>query len=423
MNFTWFASAFDTDDWLYRVLTIVQMGGVLVLAAGVHDAMVSFDYAVVTWGYVIMRLAMVAQWLRAAASDPSQLAHAWLITGPPGSGRSTLAHAFAAALIAEPGDENAMRQVMARTHPDLAALRTEGVIISIKDARSLVERSYFSPSLGRYRVMVMEDADRMVERTSNVLLKALEEPPEQTVWILCAPSDADLLPTIRSRVRILRLREPDVADVARLIVQRTGVDEAIAEQSARLAQRHIGMAQRLATDAASRERRDRTLRGVLRVRGVGDAVEVAASIVQSATDDAKALTATRDEGEREALLRTLGVAPGGAVPPAVRSQVSALEDEQKRRATRSLRDGIDRVLTDLESLYRDTLMRQFGRDTDLINRELTSEIDAMAAAWTPQHTLTVLDAIALTRTNLQGNAAPALALESMLITVATGRPQ
>ncbi len=359
--------------------------------------------------------------LQAAASDPSQLAHAWLITGPPGSGRSTLAYAFAAALIAEPGDEAAMRQVLAGTHPDLTALRTEGVIISIKDARALVERSYFSPSLGRYRVMVMEDADRMVERTSNVLLKALEEPPEQTVWILCAPSDADLLPTIRSRVRILRLREPDVADVARLIVQRTGVSEAVAEQSARLAQRHIGMAQRLATDAASRERREQTLRGVLGVRGVGDAVEVAARIVQLATEDAKALTAARDEAEREALLRTLGVTPGGAVPPAVRGQLSALEDDQKRRATRSLRDGIDRVLTDLESLYRDTLMRQFGQDAAPINVELAAEIDALAAAWSPQRTLAVIDAIAHTRTNLQDNAAPALALESMLITVATGR--
>ncbi len=374
------------------------------------------------WGEVWGQDDAVRQ-LQAAASDPAQLAHAWLITGPPGSGRSTLAYAFAAALIAEPGDEAAMRQVVARTHPDLTALRTEGVIISIKDARALVERSYFSPSLGRYRVMVMEDADRMVERTSNVLLKALEEPPEQTVWILCAPSDADLLPTIRSRVRILRLREPDVADVARLIVQRTGVSESVAEQSARLAQRHIGMAQRLATDAASRERRDQTLRGVLSVRGVGDAVEVAARIVALATEDAKALTAERDETERETLLRTLGVTPGGPVPPAVRGQLSALEDEQKRRATRSLRDGIDRVLTDLESLYRDTLMRQFGRETDLINRELTAEIEGLAAAWAPQRTLAVLDAIALTRTNLQGNAAPALALESMLITVATGRPQ
>lgn len=203
--------------------------------------------------------------LAAAASDPQSLTHAWLITGPPGSGRSTLAYAFAAALIAEPGDEQAMRQVLAGTHPDLTALRTEGVIISIRDARSLVERSSFSPSLGRYRVIVMEDADRMVERTSNVLLKSLEEPPERTVWILCAPSDADLLPTIRSRVRTLRLREPDVDDVGRLIAARTGADPAVAEQSARHAQRHIGMAQRLATDAAARARRDAMLLSLIHI--------------------------------------------------------------------------------------------------------------------------------------------------------------
>ncbi|MFH8249300.1 DNA polymerase III subunit delta' [Microbacterium sp. B2969] len=359
--------------------------------------------------------------LRAAASDPASLTHAWLITGPPGSGRSTLAHAFAAALIAEPGDEQAMRQVLAGTHPDLTALRTEGVIISIKDARSLVERSYFAPSLGRYRVIVMEDADRMAERTSNVLLKALEEPPERTVWVLCAPSEADLLPTIRSRVRTLRLRDPEIADVARLIVQRTGVDPAIAEQSARHAQRHIGMAQRLATDSAARARRDETLRAVLRVRGVGDAVEVAGTIVQVATDDAKALTAERDEAERSTLLRTLGIAEGAAVPPAVRAQLSALEDDQKRRATRSLRDGIDRVLTDLQSMFRDIVVLQFGRGGDLINVELEPELRAVAQAWTPQRTLTVLDRIAETRRNLEQNVAPALALESMLVTVASGR--
>ena len=360
--------------------------------------------------------------LRHAVADPEALSHAWLITGPPGSGRSTLAYAFAAALVAEgPDDERTMRQVLAGTHPDVTALRTDKVIITIAEARALVERSYFAPSAGRYRVIVVEDADRMVERTSNVLLKALEEPPERTVWVLCAPSEADLLPTIRSRVRPLRLREPDVDDVARLISARTGIDPAIAEQAARHAQRHIGMAQRLATDEDARRRRDESLRAVLAARGVSDAVEVAGRIIQTATDDAKALTAERDAAERAALLRTVGVAEGQAVPQAVRAQVSALEDDQRKRATRSLRDGIDRVLTDLQSMFRDVMMLQHGRGDDLINRELSTELAGLAAAWPTERTLVVLDAIADTRESLERNVAPLLALESLLVTVTSGR--
>ncbi len=361
-----------------------------------------------------------AETLQAAVDNPAELAHAWLITGPPGSGRSNIAVSFAASLVAG-GDVDTARQVLAGLHPDVSVLKTEGVIIKIKEARDFVARSYLAPAQGRYRVMVIEDADRMTEQTSNVLLKALEEPPEGTVWVLCAPSDADLLPTIRSRVRTLRLKEPEVADVAKLIVERTGVPHELAEESARHAQRHIGMAQRLASDAGARERRAETIETVLGIGGVREAVMAAASIVQLATEDANAFTTEKDAAERAALLRTMGVEEGKAVPPAMRSQLTALEEDQKRRQKRSLIDGIDRVLTDLLSVYRDVLLVKFGRDNDIINRGVEAQIRALADAWETSRTLEVIDHITHTRSALGRNVSPVLALESLFITIAHGR--
>ena len=354
----------------------------------------------------------------AEARAGSAMTHAWLITGPPGSGRSNLAFAFATALLSPgtgAGDENARRLVDARTHPDLTVLSTEGVIIKMDAVKEAVKRSQYSPSVGRYRVVVVEDADRMVERTSNVLLKALEEPPERTVWILCAPSEADLLPTIRSRVRSVRLRVPSVADVAELLVTRDGVDRATAERVAREAQSHIGMARRLATNPEARARREETLRAALGIRGVSAAVNAAARLLAIAGDDAKAITLERDAAEREGVLRSLGVEPGQSVPPGLRSQIKALEDDQKRRATRSLRDGIDRILVDLTSLYRDVIMVQLGRETSVINRALLTEVRAAGSACAPAATLFTLDAIAQARQRIESNVAPALALEPMLV--------
>lgn len=353
--------------------------------------------------------------LRAAAAGEG-LTHSWLITGPPGSGRSNIAYAFAAALIARPGDEaDTDAQVAARTHPDLGVLSTEGVTILRQAVKDVVAASQFSPSVGRYRVMVIEDADRMAELSSNVLLKALEEPPPRTIWILCAPSDADLLPTIRSRVRTVRLRVPAVEEVAELIARRDGVSLPDAQRAAREAQSHIGMAHRLATNAEARTRRARTLELALGIRSVSGAVLAAAELLDVATADARAITEERDAQERESALRSLGVEPGGTVPPALRGQLKALEEEQKRRATRSLRDGIDRILVDLLSLYRDILLLQLDAGVDPVNLAIYGDLELAAAASTPAQTLATLDAITAARTRIEGNVAPALALEAMLV--------
>lgn len=354
--------------------------------------------------------------VRAAAAGEG-LAHSWLITGPPGSGRSTLAYAFATELLARPGDlEQTAAQVAARTHPDLGVLSTEAVIIKIEDVRKLVTASQFSPAVGRYRVMIIEDADRMVERTSNVLLKALEEPPERTIWILCAPSEADLLPTIRSRVRTVRLRVPSVDDVAELVARRDGISLPEATRAAREAQAHIGMAHRLATDEQARTRRRRTMELALGIRGVSAAVQAAAELLDIAGQDAKQITEERDAEERDQALRSLGVEPGGTVPPALRAQLKALEEDQKRRATRSLRDGIDRILVDLLSLYRDILLLQLGVELEPVNLAIYADLTTAASRATPAQTLATLDAIGEARTRIEGNVAPALALEAMLVT-------
>ena len=369
------------------------------------------------WDELVGQEQVIAQIRAAAAPGSTSMTHAWLMTGPPGSGRSTLAHAFAAELVGVGDDDAGIAQVVSGAHPDVSVLATDRVTITIDEVRELVQRSYFSPSVSRYRVIIIEDADRMTERTSNVLLKALEEPPPQTVWILCTPSPADVLPTIRSRMRTVTLRVPSPEDVADLIVRRHGVDPDLALVAAREAQSHIGMATRLALDPAVRDRRARTIETVLSLTTVSPSVAAAQVMMDIAKDDAESLVHQQDQEERDALLRTLGVQAGGALPASLRSHLKGLEEDQKRRATRSLRDAVDRILVDLHSLLRDVLMVQVDAGVALVNESYRPAIEQRAFSTTTSLTLEALDAVHEARARIAQNSPPLLVLEALLITV------
>ncbi|WP_146364222.1 DNA polymerase III subunit delta' [Arthrobacter yangruifuii] len=367
----------------------------------------------------------IVEQLRRGAAE-ARPNHAWLFTGPPGSGRSNAARAFAAALVCEQqdpalrgcGECKACRTVLAGSHADVTSVTTEKVTISIDEARELVRKAQDKPSTGRWRVLIVEDADRMQERSTNVLLKAIEEPPPRTIWLLCAPSPGDVLVTIRSRCRPVGLRLPPVEDVAELLIRRDNIDPDVALEAARAAQSHIGVAKRLATDEGARQRRQSIVRLPLALRNVSGAMKAAADLVALAEAEAASSFEQRDAAEKEALLASLGAPATGTLPPSLRSQVKRLEEDQVRRAKRSKNDYFDRALTDLLSFYRDVLMIQLGGGGPLVNEGLRRELDEFAAYGSPEQTLMRMEEINTVRRRLvTTNVAPLLAIEAMAVSL------
>lgn len=362
---------------------------------------------------------------RATASDTSAMTHAWLVTGPPGSGRSVAARAFAAALectgpVPGCGQCKACRDVLSGTHPDVVRVATDKLLIAMDEVKNLIGEAQRRPWTGAWRVILIEDADRMVERTTNVLLKSVEEPPEQTVWILCTPSADDVLPTIRSRCRLVTLRVPPADAVAELLVRRDGAEPQLAARAARASQSHIGLARHLATDPGAWERRRRLLLAPVSLRSVGDAVLAAADLVEAAEQEAKDATTARDAAEKAALLRALGMEGETKVPPALRAQVRQLEEDHKRRARRARTDVLDRAMIDLLSFYRDVLARQMGADVEQVNVDLSDVVNQVAASTHASQSLARIAAIEECRERLRSNASALLAVEALMVQL---RPQ
>ncbi|MGI5450525.1 DNA polymerase III subunit delta' [Streptomyces sp. CA-243310] len=363
----------------------------------------------------------------------SRMTHAWLFTGPPGSGRATAARAFAAALQCtspdralggEPGCGfcDGCHTTVIGTHADVEIVRTDLLSIGVKETRALVRRAQLSPAVGRWQVIVLEDADRLTEGAGNVLLKAVEEPAPRTVWLLCAPSLEDVLPTIRSRCRHLTLRTPPVAAVAEVLMRRDGIEPALAAAAARATQGHIGRARRLATDEAARTRRNAVLRLPLRVDDVGDCLKAAQELVDAAAEDAKYLAEEVDTKETEELRAALGAGAGAGsrMPRGTAGVMKELEDRQKRRRTRTQRDSLDLALTDLTGFYRDVLALQLGSGLAIANEEIRADLDRIARDSGPERTLRRIEAIIGCREALDRNVAPLLAVEAMTMALRAG---
>ncbi|MDO5672870.1 MAG: DNA polymerase III subunit delta' [Actinomycetaceae bacterium] len=353
--------------------------------------------------------------------ESQAMTHAWLVTGPPGSGRSVAALAFAAALeCTNPetpgcGHCEACRQVMGGTHPDVTVVTTDKVLITIDEVRELVNLSVRSPSSGRWRVILVEDYDRIDTRSSNVLLKFIEEPPPATVWLLCVPSPADVMPTIRSRCRLTQLRVPSVESVAELLVRRDGVEPVLARQVAEESGSHIGLARALARDPETRSRREELISAAVTSASTSQAVLAAARIMGVAEAQDKATNAELEEAERLALRASLGLTEGTAIPQGLRGQFKNLEEEQQRRAKRSRQDVIDRAIQDVTSFYRDVLMLQTSSGVPVGNQAMRTLIQQVADGSTMARTLERIDVLDQTRTRLKVNTNYQLILESMCI--------
>ena len=368
--------------------------------------------------------AVVAQLKSAVAGA---MTHAWLFTGPPGSGRSVAARAFAAALLCPYGgcgECPSCRQVRAGTHADLLLVRPAGLSYGVKQTRELVLRAAGAPSGGRWLVVLFEDADRCTEAAANALLKAIEEPAPRTVWLLCAPSAEDLVTTIRSRCRVVTLRVPPSAAVAAVLASRDGIDYDKALAAARAAQGHIGRARRLATDPAAAARREAVLQVPVRSASLGPALAAAATLVKTAEDEARSVTEQLDEPEREALRQAFGEgSTGKGIAKAMRGMAGAmkdLEDRQKSRATRVKRDTLDSALLELAAFYRDVLMVQVGADVELANADRLDDLRRLAGSAAPEATLRRIQAVMRCRERVTLNVAPLLAVEELTISLMRG---
>lgn len=369
---------------------------------------------------VVARLARAAD----AGRNGGRIAHAWLLIGPAGSGRSVAANAFAAALQCPEGgcgECSSCRAVAVGSHPDVKRVVPAGLSIGVEEMRALVLHAAAAPTLAAWQVVIIEDADRLTEAAANALLKAIEEPASHTIFLLCAPSLApeDVPATIRSRCQLLVLRSPSVADIAAGLAAE-GVEAATGSWAAAVAQRHVGRARRLATDGAARDARQHVLSLPATLRGPGECFTAAADLLAATETEARSETAERDAAENSEFGVAFGAGGTGKGTATVARSGAAtakreLAKKQKSRATRSQRDALDRALVDLAAYYRDALLTALGVATELVHPDFQAATAQLAAGASPEDLVNKVNTVLACRDAIAANVKPRIALEAMFV--------
>ena len=358
----------------------------------------------------------------ASAAGGHGMSHAWLFTGPPGSGRSNAAIAFAAALQCDRctgcGECHDCHTVLAGSHADVSVVRTEKLSIGVKEVRALVRSAALAPVGRKWQILIVEDADRLTDQACNALLKAIEEPNDRTVWMLCAPTVEDVLQTIRSRCRLVTLSTPTAAEVAAFLVRSDGVAEPLAWLAARASQGHIGRARALARDEATLRRRRDVVSMPVGLISLGACMTAAANLHDVAKEEADQITGELDAAEKADLDASYGVVERGRPPREYAPPLAELERRHKTPANRPLLHGVARRLMDLVSVYRDAIVLGSGAGTGLVNEELRRDLERLVKVTTPEENLRRIEAIFTAREQmLEFNVPAPLALEAMMVTL------
>lgn len=375
------------------------------------------------WDDLVGQRPVIEQLKTIVEAGSQTMPQSWLICGPAGSGRSHIARAFAAALEShDHGLSNeptaVTKAILEGNHPDVYCLQTQAVTISIDEVRSLIEFASNTPETAFWRIIIIEDVDRMLERTTNVLLKEIEEPSERVIWLLCTRSAQAVLPTIRSRTRVVNLSQPSSNEVADYIAGKWGIDLELAQRCSRIALGHIGIARLYAQDDQALAEHDDLVHSITELQRTSDAVVLAGHLVETAESQARREIEQVIAGQEREFRLLNGLNPDERIPAKLRSEFNAIgkKDVVKRLVVRRTRDVLDRYLTVVASVYRDVcvIQQDAEQSSSLVNVEQRLSITQLAARVSAAQAVAVIESVDTARRRLAHNSPPLLVFEALL---------